>query len=89
MMRPKAKLYELLHPNRREFIAGGAAIGLSGLADIAAAQPSAADRIRGSLTRADIGFVNGRWKFEAIQGVLDLSPDDIDRATLIEEISAL
>jgi hypothetical protein len=32
---------------------------------------------------------NGRWKFEAIQGVLDLSPDDIDRATLIEEISAL
>lgn len=32
---------------------------------------------------------NGRWKFEAIQGVLDLSPDDIDRATLIEEIAAL
>jgi hypothetical protein len=32
---------------------------------------------------------HGRWKFEAIQGVLDLSPDDIDRATLIEEISAL
>lgn len=31
----------------------------------------------------------GRWKFEAIQGVLDLSPDDIDRATLIAEISAL
>ena len=32
---------------------------------------------------------NGRWKFEAIQGVLDLSPDEIDRATLIEEIAAL
>ena len=32
---------------------------------------------------------NGRWKFEAIQGVLDLSPDDIDRATLIDEIAAL
>ncbi|MEQ9562060.1 MAG: hypothetical protein RLN69_06025 [Woeseiaceae bacterium] len=32
---------------------------------------------------------DGRWKFEAIQGVLDLSPDDIDRATLIEEIAAL
>lgn len=31
----------------------------------------------------------GKWKFEAIQGVLDLSPDDIDRATLIAEISAL
>lgn len=35
------------------------------------------------------GLENGRWKFEAMQGVLDLSPDDIDRATLIEEISAL
>jgi hypothetical protein len=32
---------------------------------------------------------NGRWKFEAIQGVLELSPDDIDRATLIKEIAAL
>ncbi|MGB5587269.1 MAG: hypothetical protein WBN78_05835, partial [Gammaproteobacteria bacterium] len=32
---------------------------------------------------------DGRWKFEAIQGVVELSPDDIDRATLIEEISAL
>lgn len=32
---------------------------------------------------------DGKWKFEAIQGVLDLSPDDIDRATLISEISAL
>ena len=31
----------------------------------------------------------GQWKFEAIQGVLELSPDDIDRATLIAEISAL
>jgi hypothetical protein len=35
------------------------------------------------------GHEDGRWKFEAMQGVLDLSPDDIDRATLIEEISAL
>lgn len=32
---------------------------------------------------------NGRWKFEAIQGVLELSADDIDRATLIDEIAAL
>lgn len=32
---------------------------------------------------------SGRWKFEAIQGVLELSADDIDRATLIEEIAAL
>ncbi len=31
----------------------------------------------------------GQWKFESIQGVLELSPDDIDRATLIAEISAL
>lgn len=34
-------------------------------------------------------FDNGRWKFEAIQGVLELSADDIDRATLIAEIAAL
>lgn len=32
---------------------------------------------------------DGQWKLEAIQGVVDLAPDDIDRATLIEEISAL
>lgn len=31
----------------------------------------------------------GRWKLEAIQGVVDLSPDEIDRATLIDEISLL
>ncbi len=39
------------------------------------------------LELAQIGA--GQWKFEAIQGVLELSPDDIDRATLIAEISAL
>lgn len=35
------------------------------------------------------GLDDGRWKFEAIQGVVDLSPDEIDRATLIDEISRL
>jgi hypothetical protein len=32
---------------------------------------------------------NGLWKFEAIQGVVELSADEIDRATLIDEISLL
>jgi len=31
----------------------------------------------------------GRWKFEAIQGVVELSADEIDRATLIDEMSLL
>jgi hypothetical protein len=60
-MRPLTDLKHPLHANRREFIAGSAAVGFSGLAGIAASQPTAADRIRSALERPDVALVNGQF----------------------------
>jgi hypothetical protein len=60
-MRPITDLKNPSHANRREFIAGSAAVGLSGLAGIAAGQPTAAERIRGAFEAPDVALVNGRF----------------------------
>lgn len=60
-MRPIPDLKHRWQPNRREFIAGSAATGLSGLAGMAAAQPSAAGRLRDALAVPDVAFVNGQF----------------------------
>ena len=47
--------------NRREFIAGGAALGMFGLAPIAAGQQSVVGRISEALTRPDLVLINGQF----------------------------
>lgn len=81
--------YEVTVAGADGALAHGALVGVNALPaltpiDDRLGAAAAALRLIELATRDD-----GRWKFEAIQGVLDLSPDDIDRATLIEEIAAL
>jgi predicted amidohydrolase YtcJ len=47
--------------NRREFIAGGSALGLLGLAGSAAAQQRAGAIAANALSRADLGLINGQF----------------------------
>jgi len=49
------------HPNRREFLTGGAALGLSAVTSIAAAQPSAADVAARASLRPDLALAGGQF----------------------------
>jgi hypothetical protein len=69
--------------------AQGEFVGVTALPSAGAADP-ALGTVGEALGLLDLaGQEGGAWKLEAIQGVPGLSPDDIDRATLIEEIAAL
>ena len=46
--------------SRRDFIAGGAAVSLGGVAGLCAAQDGAPDILAGALARPDLALVNGR-----------------------------
>jgi hypothetical protein len=60
-MDPLTFLKQPYRANRREFIAGGSAVGFCGLTGIAAGQPSAVDRIQGAAARPDVALVNGQF----------------------------
>jgi len=47
--------------NRRDFIAGGTALGMCGLARIAAGQESAVGRISDALSQPDFALINGQF----------------------------
>jgi hypothetical protein len=69
--------------------AQGEFVGVAALPSAGAVDP-ALGTVGEALGLLDLaGREGGAWKLEAIQDVPGLSPDDIDRATLIEEIAAL